>query len=398
MSGEGESFTISLEISDGEFSTSEDLNLVLGEALLGGIMGVARYAKCQVPIPGVMVSVFGNETQTDENGEYRLEDVTAGKDTIRATKEDFGPVVNVIDIPVNSVVRKDFAMTSIPLSTKVFGTITDQDGKVLTNAEVVVLNPNGSESNLTARTDEHGIYRIQYIPHGEREIIIRKEKNDQFKYSEIETSISFSQLEERHDFILESTALRGRFVDIRDGQDYPYITIGEQTWMTLNLAYLPRVNRPEKRSETEPYFYVYDYDGTDTTEAKGLEKFWNYGVLYNWEAAQRICPFGWHLPDRDEWYDLFYYLDSDIANKLRSQSGWADHGDGSNSSGFSAVPGGRLNENGVFSDIRQAAFFQTSTSNSPATAYVIRIYSGMYYIWPIELNKQQAFSVRCVRD
>ncbi|MBN1925295.1 MAG: hypothetical protein JW798_05615 [Prolixibacteraceae bacterium] len=34
----------------------------------------------------------------------------------------------------------------------------------------------------------------------------------------------------------------------------------------------------------------------------------NYGLLYNWQGAQLVCPAGWHIPADEEWTKLAYYL------------------------------------------------------------------------------------------
>jgi len=99
------------------------------------------------------------------------------------------------------------------------------------------------------------------------------------------------------------------FKDSRDGKIYKTVTIGEQTWMAENLAYLPRVVGPKTGSNTAPYYYVYGYDGTDVAAAKATKNYQIYGVLYNWPASmnggassgtnpsdiQGVCPTGWHL-------------------------------------------------------------------------------------------------------
>ena len=86
-----------------------------------------------------------------------------------------------------------------------------------------------------------------------------------------------------------------------------------------------------------------------------------YGRLYDWEAALTACPAGWHLPSDEEWATLIKYLDPeadsnavgpesdycrwyDESNAERLEDGtglWLNpNADATNSSGFSAVPGG----------------------------------------------------------
>ena len=44
--------------------------------------------------------------------------------------------------------------------------------------------------------------------------------------------------------------------------------IDGKTWMAQNLAYLPEELGPSELSDTDPRFYVYEYYGTSTSEAK----------------------------------------------------------------------------------------------------------------------------------
>jgi uncharacterized protein (TIGR02145 family) len=100
------------------------------------------------------------------------------------------------------------------------------------------------------------------------------------------------------------------------------VKIGDQLWMAENLRYLSSVIGSGTGSETDPYSYVFDYDGTDVSAAKETENYQNYGVLYNWSAAmagsssssanpsdvQGVCPAGWHVPSDAEWTQLVDYV------------------------------------------------------------------------------------------
>jgi len=102
------------------------------------------------------------------------------------------------------------------------------------------------------------------------------------------TSIDLDQID-RITFSLDGTST---FTDSRDNTDYRYITIGTQTWMAENLRVLPSVSDPDDGSPDDPYYYVYDYYGTDVAAAEATENYKTYGVLYNWEAALTACPDG----------------------------------------------------------------------------------------------------------
>ena len=89
----------------------------------------------------------------------------------------------------------------------------------------------------------------------------------------------------------------GFLYDARDHNVYKTVTIGRQTWMAQNLAYLPTVTGQDKKSTSIPCYYVYGYSGTDVQEAKKNPNYKTFGVLYNWPAANIACPEGWRLPD-----------------------------------------------------------------------------------------------------
>ena len=46
---------------------------------------------------------------------------------------------------------------------------------------------------------------------------------------------------------------------------------------------------------------------TYDNDESSLELFLN-GYLYDWLAANHVCPVGWHLPSEDEWMKLINYL------------------------------------------------------------------------------------------
>lgn len=103
----------------------------------------------------------------------------------------------------------------------------------------------------------------------------------------------------------------GLFADFRDLNIYQTVEIGEQCWMAENLAYLPNVVGFDSTSITEPLYYVYDYNGTNVSEANSLENYNNYGVLYNWAAANSSCPPGWRLPSYSvDMMELVDYIQS----------------------------------------------------------------------------------------
>jgi uncharacterized protein (TIGR02145 family) len=164
---------------------------------------------------------------------------------------------------------------------------------------------------------------------------------------------------------------KGTFTDDRDGSVYLWITIGNQTWMAGNLAWLPRVNRVDDALFDGKCHYVYGYDGNDLAEAKAKSSYRRYGALYNWEAALESCPAGWHLPTDQEWKELERYLGMEDADrrgwreagetgkKLKSTTGWMSN-NGSDETGFHALPGGCRGYQG-FESLGYCGYFWTAS-------------------------------------
>ncbi len=85
-----------------------------------------------------------------------------------------------------------------------------------------------------------------------------------------------------------------------------------------------------------------------------MKNYIKYGVLYNWLAAQTVCPKDWHLPSDEEWKVLESYLgmektqlnnryfrpQGNLGLNLKSKEGWNEKGNGIDKYGFSVLPGG----------------------------------------------------------
>ena len=199
-----------------------------------------------------------------------------------------------------------------------------------------------------------------------------------------------------------SIYLNSLFVDPRDGNNYKFIKIGDQTWMAENLAYLPSVSPESDTSglNNQSSYLVYDYYGYNVSEAKSTTNYQTYGVLYNWHAAVDGCPTGWHLPSLAEWTQLIDYLGgSGVAGgKLKESK-------------FAALLGGtfgwpynleftRINEIGVWftSSEFKDYFYEFPEYKIYPNAYYIMIDGGGSTIQQDIRLKGHGYSVRCIKD
>ena len=206
----------------------------------------------------------------------------------------------------------------------------------------------------------------------------------------------------------------GKFTDSRDGRVYKTVKIGTQTWMAENLAYLPSVSPSSEGSYTDPYYYVYDYQGSNVTEAKATSNYRTYGVLYNWPAALQACPAGWHLPMDAEWKTLEMHLGMsqvqadatlwrgiDEGGKLKETgtTHWRSPNTGAtNETGFSALPGGNRRHYGSFGVVGGSGHWWSATELCTYHAWNRYVRYDYSYVTRFYYTKDYGFSVRCVRD
>lgn len=197
------------------------------------------------------------------------------------------------------------------------------------------------------------------------------------------------------DQLLNSTG--ETFRDSRDEHVYKYVIIGTQTWMAENLAYLPAVSPTSEGSDNWACYYVYGYVGKSTSEAKSTVNYTTYGVLYNWQAAVYACPSGWHLPTTVEWTTLENYLGAPPGKKMKSTTGWSQNGNGDNSGGFNAFPGGYRPNGGGYINLGNATEFWTSTVSSTTVAArgLNFNYDGVYHFYN---GFSVGISIRCLKD
>jgi len=207
----------------------------------------------------------------------------------------------------------------------------------------------------------------------------------------------------------------GKFTDTRDGNVYKTVTIGKQIWMAENLRYLPSIVGPETTSATTPYYYVYDYSGTNVNAAKATSNYKTYGVLYNWTAAmagsasstqntsgvQGVCPKGWHLPGNADWTQLVDHLGgTSLAGGKLKETGtvhWTSPNNGAtNETGFTALPGGYCD--GTFHIVGIGGYWWSATKYDATDAWSLSVDNYTSNACKSYLNKMLGFSVNCVKD
>jgi uncharacterized protein (TIGR02145 family) len=222
----------------------------------------------------------------------------------------------------------------------------------------------------------------------------------------------------------------GELIDERDGKVYRTVVIGEQTWMAENLNYYA----PAAASSSNCYYNNDSYCN-------------KYGRLYNWFVAMNlegsnivyrdidslicnryrppkhrgVCPSGWHIPSNVEWDQLLRYIymdgfsyrnvdgysmseSQDTGRLLKATSSWNDDGNGQDTYGFAALPGGYgsvYSSSNIKSEyIGDYGIWFSSCLLSYNYAYVstYRMSYNSEATVNIMSSHSALFSVRCVQD
>ena len=232
------------------------------------------------------------------------------------------------------------------------------------------------------------------------------------------TNAQGSDTETKTDYITVINYSNG--VTDYDGNIYKTVIIGNQEWMGEDLkvthyhegtaiSLVEGTSAWDALSNTDKAYCYYN-----NSSANGD----TYGALYTWAAAmngaasssinpsgvQGVCPDDWHLPSDAEWTELTDYLGgTSVAGGKLKETGtthWNSPNTGAtNSSGFTALPGGYRHHDGGFHTLGDHAYFWNATESENS------------YAWYRELDykdsdvgsggsnyKTFGRSVRCLKD
>ena len=215
-----------------------------------------------------------------------------------------------------------------------------------------------------------------------------------------------------------------------DGNVYNTKLIGSsQCWMTSNLKvtkYNDGTLIGDSTNSTWGTAAIGARTGYDVSVVPLSDYVGTFGYLYNWYAVtdpRKLCPDGWHVPTDAEWTIMIQQLDnmasatavgtqsaiagtvlkSAVTNSsMGSGLGWnpatPTPSPGTNTSGFSALPGGIRSSIGSFGGFRSEAHFWSATEFDPNTAIRRKLQFGDGLVYRLSHNKSVGDSVRCLRD
>ncbi|MEN0051239.1 MAG: FISUMP domain-containing protein [Bacteroidota bacterium] len=195
-----------------------------------------------------------------------------------------------------------------------------------------------------------------------------------------------------------------------DGNEYRTTQFIGRIWMAENL----RTTHCRDGSPIEALNL-----GSGSIQRKGM--FWHdnspnspnsvlHGPVYNQNTVLNceVCPEGWHIPNTDEWNLLIRNWQDDdrpgavglqyaaYQMRVRGNDYWNNNDKATNSSGFSALPGGWLNsESTIYSFFGNRVGYWLQEDNP---IEVLKVASGDDGTWRGFFDSRECFYIRCVKD
>ena len=217
---------------------------------------------------------------------------------------------------------------------------------------------------------------------------------------------------------------------------------GTQVWMTANMNVGTRVNgSAEQNNDSQVEKYCFNDNESNCT---------TYGGLYQWAEAvqlsytynsnlfgtqswmtcdpcgsggrQGICPSGYHIPTDLEWGRYEWCVENNISPTgntslftFQNNPLWRGTNDpnigpgaklkasapawnGTNASGFTALPAGYRTSGGGFSDLGALTAFWSATEGSATGAWHRYLNTNRWDIFRHTPNKIVGYSVRCLQN
>jgi len=184
-----------------------------------------------------------------------------------------------------------------------------------------------------------------------------------------------------------------------DNNEYKTVVLNKNTWMAENLN-VSRFRNGDSIFEAKTY---------EEWENAGLKKqpAWCYyenipqkgriyGKLYNRYAVtdlRGLAPEGWHVAQSEDWLSsIINYFGQECSKILKAKNGWNNEGNGTNKSGFTALPGGYRDNNGIFTDVGYHGYWWSTSS----WYFLLRYNTKKLEM--VNSYGNYGMSVRCLKD
>jgi uncharacterized protein (TIGR02145 family) len=208
---------------------------------------------------------------------------------------------------------------------------------------------------------------------------------------------------------------------------------GTQVWMAANLNVGTMINASTNQTNNGVQEkWCYNNNAANCTTYGGLYQ-WNEAMQYaasvncdpcGSSGVQGLCPPGFHIPTDLEWSRYEYCIENTISptgttplTTFQTNTGWrgsttagvgpgskmkvtssnTPSWDGTNTSGFSALPAGYASS-GSFYTLGTNAYFWSATDSSSASAWFRGLYTGDAQSYRLSNGKANGFSVRCLQN
>jgi len=209
----------------------------------------------------------------------------------------------------------------------------------------------------------------------------------------------------------------GSFLDPIQGRSLKTVRIGDQIWMVENLNVstysngdpIPNITNVKQWGRLTSGGWCYYENDPKYAEI--------YGKLYNWHAVndpRGLAPEGWHIPSDEEWRELEMLLG--MSDVEATDTGWRGEGIGSmlkehgpshwkapndkatNESGFTALPGGYRDVNGLFYVGGYSSYWWSSAEKDAYFSWYRSLYHSSTKVHRTTGYEGDGFSVRCLKD
>jgi uncharacterized protein (TIGR02145 family) len=201
----------------------------------------------------------------------------------------------------------------------------------------------------------------------------------------------------------EPGACGGLVSAVVDGHTYALVGIGGQCWFGENLRADTYLNGDSIPGGLSTAAWTTTTQGAFALPNGGVGAPAAYGFLYNWHAvndSRGLCATGFHVATDSDWTTLEAALgvSGDPGLALKAAATDTPPWDGTNASGFAALPAGyREYAGGGYANFSNYGFWWTSTA-SGSGAWGRTLLSGQNGVFRGANNVRNGYAVRCVKD
>ena len=167
-----------------------------------------------------------------------------------------------------------------------------------------------------------------------------------------------------------------------DGNTYSVKDYQGVLWMTENL-------RTTKDKNGNSVLYFNPNDDQQTKE--------EYGLLYDYETACKVCPEGWILPDNEDWEKLIRDNGGEQQSHMfKDSTYWSEEGSQAKRNEFSARPAGYGNNGEHPNNFAESSIIWSKTKNEEF-AWAVIFERNKNKVRKAEQHLTYGFSVRCIK-